>query len=103
MSLALISLILLIFAYFYDVSQDGDRLPFVKAVAWTFLFVLFVASAVDGIDLKTGSTITDAGGGITTVVDNFTNYQNRFMFVMFSIVCCVGFVTVLMDIKFQRS
>lgn len=101
MCLCIISLILLIFSYFYDISQDGDRLPFIKSVGWAFLFVLFTASAVTGIDYKTGSTITEVGG-ITTVTDNFTNYQNRIMFVVFAIVCSIGFTTVLTDIKIPR-
>jgi len=103
MSLSLISLILLIFSYFYDVSQDGDRLPFIKSVAWTFMFVLFLACAIDGIDFKTGNTITSINSTTTITTDISSNYNNRIMFVVFSIVCFIGFVTVMMDIRIPRG
>jgi hypothetical protein len=91
----------LIFAYFYDISQEGDKLPFVKVVIWTFMFVVVVSCVVEGIDYVTGSTITDVAG-VITVVDNVTNYQNRVMFVFLAIVCAVGFATSLTDIKIPR-
>jgi hypothetical protein len=104
------SIALLLFSYFHDRNNAGNKLPFIKMTGWFVLFMLSLNTIVDGVQYQTGSNITidcqmsgqddtECCDCVAVDVIDFSTYENRTVSIMLAIVSFIGFVTVFFDLE----